>query len=224
MNLFKLKTPLPGQGCGTSKDWSTWETEAKVAEPIKYWLLETLPDWFMWNIGYAVTRTYRDAKFAVKCRTAKRYHVVNCGLKPGYYDDDTRMLHACFSILVDYVEHELPLMNGWFKETLRRRFTHWPRRSREEGIKHLEWEKALNDSPRQSNAAVEKMELYLWWKDVRPLRPNPDDEYCLLYESGVDDGLLRAAALRSGEIEAAQYEEDDRMLQRLVAIRSSLWT
>ena len=221
--MFKLNTPLPGRGYGTSTDWEAWKP--KAAEPIKYFLSETLPDWFMWNIGYWITRTYRDAKFAVKCRIIKRYHMVRCdGLKPGYYDDDTRLLHACFGILVNYVEHELPLMNGWFKETLHRRLMHWPRRSREEGIKHLEWEKALDDNPRQSKTAAEKLELYLWWKDVRPLRPDPDDAYCLLYESGVEDALLREAALRGGEIEVAQYEEDDQMLQRLVAIRSSLWT
>jgi hypothetical protein len=33
-----------------------------------------------------------------------RYHLVDTGLTPGYYDQDNRMLHACFALLVDYVD------------------------------------------------------------------------------------------------------------------------
>ena len=38
-----------------------------------------------------------------------RYHIINLcksgnGYKHGWYDTDTRMLHACFLLLVEYVE------------------------------------------------------------------------------------------------------------------------
>jgi hypothetical protein len=39
---------------------------------------------------------------------SNKYHIVNTGLPPGYYDADTRLLHSCFSILCDYYEREAP--------------------------------------------------------------------------------------------------------------------
>jgi hypothetical protein len=32
-----------------------------------------------------------------------QYHIVRTGLRPGYYDQDERILHACMELLVEYV-------------------------------------------------------------------------------------------------------------------------
>jgi hypothetical protein len=42
-----------------------------------------------------------------KNRFVTRYHIVNTGLKPGYYDIDEIMFHACFVLLGSFVEDEL---------------------------------------------------------------------------------------------------------------------
>lgn len=46
-----------------------------------------------------------DLKWAVIWRLHPRhqYHLVRTGLPPGYYDQDERILHACMTLLVDYV-------------------------------------------------------------------------------------------------------------------------
>ena len=51
-------------------------------------------------------------------------------------------------------------------------------RSRELGLKYLEWEMNLMDDDKvhltsQAKAAQEQYELYTWWKDIRPNRPDP---------------------------------------------------
>jgi hypothetical protein len=93
----------------------------------------------------------------------------------------------------------------------------------------------------QALAAQEILELYAWWKEVYPLRPDPHDasgwsEYC---ENRRRNGYAffdmedrtpeeaekgKIALDRIREIEAAYEKEDTEMLIRLVKVRDSLWT
>ena len=43
----------------------------------------------------------------IRHRTTDRYHIVKLDMKPHYCDVDERMFLACFSLLGDFVEHEL---------------------------------------------------------------------------------------------------------------------
>ena len=178
-------------------------------------------------------------------RTYDRYHYIRVdGMEPGYSDKDNQMLGAMFGLLVDYVECELAHMQ---QIGLPGKRSH---RSRELGIEHLDWEIGLigtedmgfregepgyMEPMSQSISAREQKELYLWWKDVRPNRPDPGDasdwneiwerERGTSYEDYNNHSKeYHAAAMRSNEIEEEYHGEDDAMLVRLVGVRRSMWT
>lgn len=195
------------------------------------------------------SRALSEAKWWFLYRTFYRYHIVRChGLKPGYYEVEDQMMHAMFGLLVDFVELQSAHMHWacsdentrWnrFKNSLRLR--DW--RSREKGMAHLDWEISLvfdehmgvplgdvdygKPTP-QASSAKETKDLYLWWIDERPKRPDPMDAsgateaHARMKED--PEGFHRAAVL-SGEIEEQQHSEDEIMMKRLVAVRRSLWT
>lgn len=58
-----------------------------------------LASWFVY-------RKYKEAKYWLLYRYHPRYkfHKVDTGLVPGYYDVDERMLHACMRLLDEHVE------------------------------------------------------------------------------------------------------------------------
>lgn len=81
-------------------------------------------------------RVLKDLWWWVKHRTIKRFHVLKLrGLTPGWWDTDTRLLFASFTLLEDYVEREKP-------------------------FKIVEW----NDDDTSRDYANEIHSLYLWWK------------------------------------------------------------
>jgi len=161
----------------------------------------------------------------VRFRTSRRYHIVNTGMEPGYYDTDTRMLHVNFNLLVDFVEIEKAWMNIWsdgFKYSklpwFDRKFRRF--RSPEDGIAYLNWEIEQTSCPGQSKAAKTILEIYTWWKETRPNRPDPYVE-ANYYEVFKDD-LVEVQRVR--KIEAKYDKEDEQMLIRLIKIRQFLWT
>lgn len=176
-------------------------------------------------------RRCRDIKYWIRHRTVDKYHVVNTGLKPGYYDTDTRMLHANFSLLVDYVEVECAWMYYICTEDImtnrgKELFTVF--RNRELGLKHLDWEITLDDpyTKKQSESAKEIRDLYLWWTEGRPARPDPWN----LIPDPPDDITqpVNKATIKLYDkvtkIENAYEKEDTKMLCRLMKVRGSMWT
>ncbi len=130
-------------------------------------------------------------------RTYEKYHTVKTDLVPGYRDIDERMLHACFSLLVDFVEIECASMN-WelddevqsesrktkclkaFKELWPFNMILPPVRSIGKGIDYLNWRINLNidefishNSEDDNKCWGEIKELYIWWKCKRPFREEP---------------------------------------------------
>jgi hypothetical protein len=88
-----------------------------------------------WFFCRSPLRVLRDLSWWVRHRTTNRHHVLNLGLKPGWWDTDTKLLHASFTLLEDYVELEKP-------------------------FKTIEW----NDDDSSREYANEIHSLYLWWK------------------------------------------------------------
>ena len=174
-----------------------------------------MPDlWF--DVIWAIQRPYKDFRYWIRSHITRRWHIVDTHLKPAYYDKDALLLNACFALLVDYVELELPTCNGVHK------------RSREAGMEYLDWE-INNTSGHQAESASVQKTLYLWWKDIRPTRPEADAEYSALWDrrdSGekIPNDVMMEAAQRGGAIETQYYDEDSDMLKKLIEIRCSLWT
>jgi hypothetical protein len=102
---------------------------------------------------------------------------------------------------------------------------------------HPDWGKPTG----QAVAAQEIKALYLWWTQIRPVRPDAYDvsgwsDYCksrrvgedctIGFEDRTDQDLIesKSALDRLTEIEQQYEAEDESMMIRLIKIRGHLWT
>jgi hypothetical protein len=193
---FDLEKP---QALGL-REWGEWYANTKAKRPFAYFVMETVPDKVR-SAWLFVSKPIRELRYGIRVRVFDRYHVINTGLKPGYYDCDTRMIHGMFNLLVDYVEIEQAWIHVVFDKNEQRKRKHpwwscnWTRfkafRDPQAGIDHLKWLMTLDSptlpayqqNPPHAAAAREIWEIYHWWKFVRPSRPDPHDasgwtKYC----------------------------------------------
>ena len=230
--------------------WAKVDRDFRKNAPIRYYIVNTFPQTYIWPIKWKI-RSVREF-FRYRFIPRHRYHKVDTGLKPDYYDSDSRMFHASFNLLVDFVEIELAWHHMWCdpdgagrKRPGRLASMLGRQRFPDTGISHLEWEISLGDpkltvnerSPRQAEAAIEKLSLYLWYKD-RPNRkqldiwpPWEEDEGIMERLSKWDDDKdsdeykkHRASMDALTKQENDWFEEDEANFIRLIKIRSSMWT
>jgi hypothetical protein len=182
-----------------------------------------------------VVEPYRSVEDFIRYRTKHRYHLVDTGLKPGYYDTDTRMLHSCFNLFVDYVEIELAAMNlsreaddGTSKTFYETWFQFKRKRIRDasQGIALLDREIQQNNYPGSRNQLfVEKKFLYTWWKVYRPLRSDPyTDQLIWDVNPKTGEAIFKDRYALVDNLADFYEAEDTEMLVRLMNVRSSLWT
>jgi hypothetical protein len=229
----------------TSAEWRAWHAQQRAQRPIAYWFCETLPD-----ILAPVKQRLTGMPYNLRMRWINRYDVIRTGLPRTYHDGDTRMLHGMFAILVDFVEIEKSHMQCVFNENndprpwwARRpwRFFSW--RNAAAGLAYLDWEITLDDEAdaddtvvTQAQAAREIRDLYIWWTQVRPARPDPYDESgWTAYmdqrdKEGYDpldehpDTQVTILIKKLTDLEN-QYDQDDQEhLVRLIKVRKHLWT
>lgn len=173
----------------------------------------------------------RDLSYEFKYRFIKhhKYNLVDTGLKPGYYEVDHRMFHACFNLLVDFIEFEQAWMSLNCSDDELKKVPWWMSKNkyclkhgRELGFKHLDWGMALtmelndngypnagsdlqiNHVGTQGWACKEMKELYTWYKEVYSNRWK-NEKYCY-------------------ELDDFYEKEQTQMLVRLIKIRGYLWT
>jgi hypothetical protein len=258
---------------GTAEQWDDWTTAAQMKHNFRYWLAEEglshLQDFVTWPV-----RKIYDVKYYINNRWVTRTHSLTAhprDIKPGRWCDvGNRFLPCLFNELVDFVEIELAWWqiawadpaekakydapfwaSGWF------RWRTW--RCPQAGLDNLDWQRSLRHDTDsgwaegdpnigkptpQAVKAQEVLDLYRWWKDVYPNRPDAHDasgwsEYCELKrqehgETGLsfmresanpETRALGIAALdKTHEIEQAYETEDEEMMIRLIKVRHGLWT
>jgi hypothetical protein len=255
---------------GTSEEWNNWRTVAQTTHRFRYWLAEEALDAVQDFVTWPVRKIY-DAKYYVNNRWVTCTHSLTAhrnDIRPGKWCDvGNRFLPCLFNELVDFVEIETAWSHiAWGNKENRAKYnapfwaTGWFRwrtwRSPEAGVDHLKWamslvadenwgleegEKGFGKPTHQALAAKEIYDLYTWWKEVYPNRPDPYDAsgwttYCE-EERELNGGRLfggkTTPALKKKSNQAhkllrkieAQYEKEDTdMLIRLIKIRQSLWT
>jgi len=239
----------------TSEEWGKWkrENDGKVG----YWIAEEALDYIQ-DAFLFIPDVYHRIEIYIRNRYIDKPHYLDTKLKRGeWYEFDTRIIRGLFETLVDFVEIEKAHMQhlseywveeeenkkrSWYQFGRGRKNKHTP--SRDAGLKHLEWEIGLGEeSPYQAATAKEIKELYLWWKDIRPNRPDP------FVESGWSEyseqehkagrGLfgpnvrekteeerahLTELSNKCAQLEEAYDAEDEEMLIRLIKIRKGCWT
>lgn len=224
--------------------WESFNNEYKKNASIRYFIMNTLPH----SIACRPLRKWLDKlKDYIRYRTYNRYHIVDTGLSPGYYEISEKLLHASFNLLKDFVEKEKAWMESYEQLGYVARIPFYYEllyRNSAAGIKYLEWESTLDDpllanyqqAPQQAIAAREILALYTWWTETRPARITNEPP---LYDfQGCDLGPLNSRFNHDAEdykkfIEWWEWhdasveqwrQEDDKMLTRLGLIRHSLWT
>lgn len=240
--------------------WKKWKQDAKKKHPVRYWIadegLDHLQDFVMWPVD-----TLYSVKYYIVNRWIDQSHALVAHpkhIKPGQWMDlDYRILYCLFDELVDFVEIEKAYSNyRWQEEKLKElkwwqggrwRTRTW--RSAEAGIDHLKWEMTLTDEDwiddksqakptAQAISAREILELYTWWTESYPNRPDPFDAsgwsaHCEdKRERGI--GFMETDPLEDREetnkildksrlIEEQYKKEDEEMLIRLIKLRGNLW-
>lgn len=229
-------------------EWDDWNIDTARDHPVGYWMTEKLPS-ILEKIPETFIDPFHNISYYIRNRWHRQTHVLPTRFKPGRYSDlRERLLYGMMESLVDFVEVEKAWMQYICDDTdtveLGKRG-----RSAEAGLAHLQWETTLDDpaltenerSDAQAVAAREIIELYNWWKDVRPHRPDPYDvsgwsKYCdertsdeHIFDERIprteeEDARISKMLKSAHELETAYDAEDERMLIRLVKIRLSLWT
>ena len=249
----------------TGKEWGQWRRASKEAHPIRYWIVEEGLDYAQNFVNWPGDKL-NDIRYYINNRWVTRTHSLTAhprDIKPGQWQDvGNRFLPCLFNELVDFVEVEQAWHHVLWDEESRKKYrTPWWRsgwlrwrtwRCPEAGIDYLKWamtltnkdfiEEGEQEEPTyQAKAAKEILELYTWWKEVYPNRPDVHDAsgwtaYCdLRRQKGYDlldmedkspeeAEICKTALDKTREIEEAYNKEDEEMMIRLIKVRESLWT
>lgn len=180
------------------EEWDEWD-EVEKSKPICNFFVNEIPMW--WRINIA--SRWSDTKYWFKYRLQKehKYHLIDTGLEPGYYEIDYRMMHGLFNILKDFCEDERPYHDWCWRESSKEldaeeKGEKYKRpkfeRGREVAMASFKWQKELvwqeyevpEDKPEligqpthQAKNAEELEKLYLWWVETRPNRVDPYEKY-----------------------------------------------
>jgi hypothetical protein len=227
----------------TLENWEQWRTEQSTQKPFRYWLAETglikLQNFFMFPIDI-----YRDIKRYIRNRWIDKTHYINTGFKPGhYYEFDHKILHGLFNELVDFVEIEFAYLSTYNKK---KKYNFHHGRCVEAGLDYLDWacnlkydedylmdkkDKLYGKFTPQALATQKIRELYLWWKDIRPNRPDPMDLINFVSDTNLEDKFSFGFSKQElsnykklEKIEKAYDKEDTKMLIELIKIRSHVWS
>lgn len=139
---------------------------------------------------------FKNIKWWVIYRTTERYHIVKTGLKPDYYETDKRMLHACFNLLKEFVEVELAHL-----QFLNMHGTKPKKISPVWGKSWLEDDILENGN---NNKSKDILELYNYWTKIYSNKHKNLNYVPELYEF--------------------QEQEEQKMLEKLIKVRSYLWS
>lgn len=261
----------PKLSAGTSEQWRDWKLNAKKQYPLRYWLAEQGLD-HLQNIVMFIPDKLYAVKYYVNNRWVTGTHTLTAhprDIRPGSWCDvGNRFLPCLFNELVDFVEVEQAWYNiAWDPEARKKyhapfyahgwlRWRTW--RSREAGLDALRWAAGLvydeshgvqptdpnygKPTP-QSQNAVECINLYLWWTQMRPNRLDPHEvsgwsDYCVDRIRDSDDGIFGVWESNDAveqrrrtdminqvdELEQRYEQEDEDMMIRLIKLRQFLWT
>lgn len=166
-----------------------------------------------------------DLAYYLRCRVWTRYNTVHLRtLPPTWTDADTRLLHAAFTILVDFVEQEEP-----FARTLIEHDAACPRPGMDlEGVCH-----SCQVDESQLAFGTELRALYHWWTVERPTnRAAEDRALAAWHEAFTAQGGFSApdtaTTIQRKDVHTVWERDNDAqdtaMLIRLIQIRGSLWT
>ena len=118
-------------------------------------------------------------------------------LGEGWRDKDSVLLHACFQLLSDFVEDEMPTFPhiNWNMPDDRMNAT----------MREIQFNASEEQAPGNTrDIKKEFLELYNWWQEWKKEKEEDKNQ--------------------SFEEDHADYEKENEMLKRLIDLRMYLWT
>lgn len=247
-------------------EWDIWNKNAKAKHPIRYYIAEDLLGDLQDIINYIPDRI-NDVRCYLNNRFQHKTHCLVSNLPKGdFHEFETRLFHCMFDEFVNFIEVEKAynyvVWNDSLKDkyaipfTQRHWYTRWfsEWRCPEAGLACLDWEASLTNnewyekdhpdygkpSP-QAVSATEQQELYNWYKNIRPLRPDPydasgwtdwcrhmDDKYpgSIFHDTKTPEEQKTSTSIlkKMHKLEQQYDQEDEKMMIRLIKIRKGLWT
>lgn len=158
-------------------------------------------------------------------------------LSKGYHDPDEMLLYSSFQIFIDFVEKELIPNNQHNMFDLEKEEKRMLSEQYDTEMIDIEL-KGMKD---RNNITKEIMFLYIWWKHQRNLRKSPLEEYKKNNPSNrhpfiekvnkegetvstvILDDAYTDVIRQNYKHTLACYEEDTKMLVRLINVREALW-
>jgi hypothetical protein len=187
-------------GAKTSEGWEEWESRAKAAYPIRWWLAEEGLDILQTIVFWIPDKLYA-CKYYINNRYITRTHCLTAhpsDIKRGEWRDvGNRFLPCLFNELRDFVEVELAWWHlAWSPEERHKYNMPWwavgwwrvrTWRCPQAGLDNLKWQselvwkedecepnsKNIGKPTYQAIKAQEILALYKWWTEVYPNRPEP---------------------------------------------------
>jgi hypothetical protein len=185
LKKFKAWMDYNPPGSMSSKGWRLFDKEFKEKAPIRYFFDKS----FKRSVILPIKWKFGHISNWIRFRTYDKYHKIDSGLKPGYYDTDTLMINVNFNLLKEFVEVEQARQTYYWSDEYKKKAGFWEKhmpyyrkfvsfRRSDLGIKHFEWAATLDDpklppmerSERQARDAREILILYKWWVTDRPAR------------------------------------------------------
>jgi hypothetical protein len=186
---------------GTSEEWDSWNTTAKMKHSFRFWLAEDGLDYAQNFVNYIPDRL-NDVRYYINNRWVSHSHALTAhprDIKPGAWSDvGNRFLPCMFNELVDFVEIEQAWHHCMWSDEAKTQFNvpwyrkGWLRlrtwRSPEAGMAYLTWasgltvgedmgaepgSKGFGEPTWQAKSAKEIIELYTWWTVTYRNRPDP---------------------------------------------------
>jgi hypothetical protein len=225
----------------TIEEWDVWKKENKAKRPFRFWLSDTFLTKLQ-NFFCFPKDIYNEFRHYYENRFVSKTHYLKTGLEPGsYHELDTRIMYGLFNELVEFVEGEQAWLNHISHKEKKFKFKNG--KCPEAGLDYLDWamslkydssygmtkkDKDFGKPTPQAVAAKKTLELYKWWKEVRPNRPDPMEtsgwsDYCSNkgdYTKRKSNSMLKKLT----KIEESYNKEDEDMMIELIKIRKSLWT
>lgn len=238
--LLKKLFPLDTPNAATHAKWEEWRINAVRDHPILYFLNWRLP--IILSVAYR--RYVTDPIWWIKYRIHPdhKYHIVRTGLSPNYYDTDTIMLHAIMTMVVDFVEIENK--GHWMESVLAAKQDNIKRSNIEKAGKEETWEDDLMPQ-HQIDCIIACDDAHVWWTKRVPKREEEEvdivsgseTEMMMFFGNGDDHDdkmkehkdypkfvAWRKKCEEHREQEAEWRKQETEMLQRIVAVRGSMWT
>jgi hypothetical protein len=203
----------------TEPDWDDYEEYLAKMYPVRYFLAATLPYFFV-RIWWRLSRPFKDVKYWLVSHTIRQYHWLDLrqpksvpnAYRYGWCDTDHRIELAITNLFIEFVETELPHSYSFPSE--------------EEAAKDDGVNCNYAGLKRQLEDHKEIMSIYNWLTKERQQEDAEYDRKLTEWSNALHAKSDNKKDLwkELNTLEARNYSNFEKILERIMIIRHRLWT